>query len=36
MTAERKAAFSVHLIADELWTPRVSAPPATAGSRDFH
>jgi error-prone DNA polymerase len=26
----------VHLIADELWVPRVHAQPATAPSHDFH
>jgi hypothetical protein len=26
----------VHLIADELWTPKLRAKPAAARSRDFH
>ena len=26
----------VHLIADELWTPQVTSPPAEPRSRDFH
>jgi len=26
----------VHLVADELWEPRVKLTPASAGSRDFH
>ncbi|MHB8763721.1 MAG: OB-fold nucleic acid binding domain-containing protein, partial [Deferrisomatales bacterium] len=26
----------LHLVADELWEPRVRTAPATAGSRDFH
>lgn len=26
----------VHLIAEKLWLPRVTAPPATGGSRDIH
>jgi error-prone DNA polymerase len=26
----------VHLVAEELWEPRVELKPASAGSRDFH
>jgi error-prone DNA polymerase len=26
----------VHLVAEELWEPRVALKPASAGSRDFH
>ena len=26
----------VHLVAEELWEPRVKLKPASTGSRDFH